>query len=148
MKLSNINQKRLNLLDETVQHYVEDVNRRNLTNDRSKCFYSPISSRKEGISAGCAIGRKLPPELALEIDQKFPAGCTISQLLSGQTFTERIPDTLKDMGVSFLQDLQSLHDNDRNWMEGKLTTVGVSWYDTMVHYIKKDLYTSDLLIKN
>lgn len=100
------------LLD-MVKYYSEDTNRRCTGPDR--CYYSPISVGKVGISEGCAIGRHLTPELQLELDS-----FDISSVTKDYVF-ERLPNFLQELGKMFLFSVQSFHDQETNWTsQGKI----------------------------
>ena len=53
---------RLEFLESTIKYYGENPERRCQT--EGSCYYSPITSGKESISKGCAIGRLIDPGLA------------------------------------------------------------------------------------
>lgn len=91
------------LLD-TLQYYCEDTSRR--CEKDGRCKYHP-SSINHSNSEGCAIGRHLPEELALKCDSDGAIGVDI-------IFNE-LPDNLRLLGRSFLDDIQCLHDVEIYW---------------------------------
>lgn len=116
---------RLEVLEQTIAYYSEDVNRRCRTED--VCCYSPLTIGKENISEGCAIGRLLPLELRNKLDKEFPTSNTVSKVF------DMLPKEIQDLSLGFLEDLQSLHDSDSNWDSKGLTKTGIS----QVNFIKK-----------
>ena len=104
------------LLYDTVHHY--NLNNRCVTSAR--CTYSPITIGKEN-SEGCAIGRWLVPELALQIDKERADGSSgIVQIINLYPF----PDWMKKLDIKFLKELQRLHDVNSNWIETGLSVSG------------------------
>lgn len=100
-----IQEKRKALLDETVKYYSEDTTRRCVN---GRCFYSPKNANNSN-SEGCAIGRKISPELQLRLDRQEFTGINITDNYN------MLPDELKELGKDFLTELQSLHDDGRLW---------------------------------
>lgn len=118
--------KRLQVLEDTVKYYSEDVNRRCL-NDYN-CFYSPKSVGKEGVSEGCAVGRLLTQELRDFLDRKY----TFEDLQSSvNKLFHHLPEDIKALGVSFLTHLQRLHDNQSYWDSTGLTLLGEKYVKSM-----------------
>lgn len=104
------------LLLDTINHY--NVNNRCVSN--GNCRYSPKILGLEGVSKGCAIGRFLDPELAYKIDEE-----------NGEIAMERLiekdyplPEWMRNMSISFLQEIQTLHDIASNWNETGLSEYG------------------------
>lgn len=112
----------LALLNETITHYSENVNRRCVTTNgegRFKCKYSGTTIENSE-SDGCAIGRLLTPELRIELDTKY--GDTIPSGV--EDIWEYLPDEIKGYGKAFLVDLQKLHDEISFWNNEGLTERG------------------------
>lgn len=110
------------LLNETITHYSENVNRRCVkTNGEGqiKCKYSGTTI-ENAESDGCAVGRLLTPELRLELDamcgDEIPSGVT--------DIWGYLPDEIKAYGKSFLTSLQGLHDSIEYWNEEGLSDKG------------------------
>lgn len=93
------------LLD-TVKYYSRDTNRRC---KKDRCYYSPNSADKEGISEGCAIGRHLSPELQRKLDSLEDSGVAYEHIF------QLLPSSLQELGQEFLADVQCFHDADRFW---------------------------------
>lgn len=114
-----LQQRQLEVLEDTVKYYSEDTNRRcisSLEDYGSECMYSPKSLGKEGISQGCAIGRLLPDAMKDDIDSKFDA-INIDTLIEEKEYP--IPEDIISLGVTFLRALQTLHDWDKYWQQEK-----------------------------
>lgn len=106
-----LKEKQLAFLNETIAHY----NSKNRCVDlKLGCVYAPTQT-----SAGCAIGRHLPLELAQGFDQlaKDNQGCPdgIGWGVSADRIYSKLPESLKELGMTFLARMQSLHDNENNW---------------------------------
>ena len=119
--IADITARRKAFLEDIVGFY--KLNNRAIIIDNvegPKCVYAPTQT-----SPGCAIGRCLPRESeALNY-----TGLIGSYLSEGR----HLPDWMREMGVSFLQDMQSLHDNCSCWNESGLSEEGksrVEWYKT------------------
>ena len=102
------------LLD-TLKYYTKDTNRRCATTTDS-CRYSPKNVGKEKFSEGCAIGRHLNPKVQLLWDREDST--SIDYIAYLKCF-RKAPGWMRKMNVDFLQVVQILHDNKKNW--GKLT---------------------------
>lgn len=104
------------LLYDTVHHY----NSSNRCVTDSRCAYSPITVGKKN-SEGCAIGRWLSPDLALQIDnERIGQDSSISDVIDSYLF----PDWMKKMDIEFLKELQGIHDNPHCWDETGLSQLG------------------------
>jgi hypothetical protein len=115
-------EERLVLLNETIAHYSENVNRRCVTTNgegQFKCKYSGTTI-DNAESDGCAIGRLLTPELRIQLDTKY--GDTIPSGV--EDIWEYLPDEIKGYGKLFLIDLQKLHDEIAFWDNEGLTGRG------------------------
>lgn len=111
------------LLYDTVHHY----NSGNRCVTDSVCTYSPITIGKEN-SEGCAIGRWLSPELALQIDtERIGQNSSISDVIDLYPF----PEWMKKMGRVFLKTLQNLHDSNSCWDETGLSQGGEDYVKVM-----------------
>ena len=72
-------------------------------------FGAPCVYRALPHSPGCAIGRWLSPTLANSL------------VGSVETYHDRLPGWMQEMGAAFLTYVQNLHDNQLNWDENGLT---------------------------
>lgn len=113
--MNEINQQRLALLEETAAHY--NSTNRAVKEGTSNCQYSPTAT-----SEGCAIGRKLPKELAHFLDVT-PVSFSGKSVNSQEVF-DLMPEELKRLGKRFLRELQSLHDRISNWNNLGLSELG------------------------
>lgn len=117
-------------LYDTVHHY--NLNNRCVTS--TKCTYSPITIGKEN-SEGCAIGRYLDPELALQIDkEKSDSNAGIHHIIDMYPF----PDWMKKLDIEFLRKLQGLHDADSYWTETGLSKSGKHYVRSMCETFNLD----------
>ena len=114
--------KKLKLLEETILYYSENPLRRcrETFDGESQCFYDG-SRNSLAESDGCAVGRLLPQELKIHLDDNY----TFNQLCAGvDDIFDLLPDDIKAYGLTFLSDLQVLHDNSDYWDENGLTETG------------------------
>jgi hypothetical protein len=135
----------LELLEDTIKYYSENTERR-CVNVKS-CYYSPITAHKEGISEGCAIGRHLDKDFALQIDKyddDFDGDSGIIQVLSVMLEEEenksKFPDWMLKMNPNFLQDIQGLHDANSNWDKNGLSQEGLECEKEIKNKLAKNLY--------
>jgi hypothetical protein len=123
--MTELQQKQLVFLDDTVAHY--NSNNR-CANDQVRCGmgckYSPETLHLEGKSEGCAIGRHLTPELAKELDNG-------TGNKGVKAVFNKLPDNLKELDASFLTLIQLLHDNPNYWDENGLSEEGRESYSTI-----------------
>ena len=113
----SVEQLRKEFLDETVAFYSEDVSRRAVEDDNVTCRYR-IDEKK------CAIGRHIPDE----IYHNSIEGGGIESLL----VRECLPKEIIDLGISFLNHVQALHDNNFNWNEHGLSDSGELHYNAII----------------
>lgn len=130
--MDNIIEKRLGFLTDTIRYYSEDVNRR-CTDGFENCYYDPASVNKQDISEGCAIGRHLPQELKEKIDNYYGSLGAIDEVYEDYEETgikpEEFPESLIELGLKFLTDMQCLHDYESHWQKGGLTEAGKEYVD-------------------
>ena len=122
-KLANsIKQRRLVILEDTVNHYTL----KNRAKDGNHlfgflCVYSPV----EGISEGCAIGRMIADkDVCRKMDE-------IKACIDEKILREFIPQEVLELGITFLADLQQLHDKQIYWQNTGLTKEGVEWVEKL-----------------
>jgi hypothetical protein len=120
MKKIDLITKQTAFLRDTIEHY--NLNNRGI-HENGACRYYPSQPNTEG----CAIGRKLPTELQLELDEY---GC-MSGVASSNVFN-KLPDNLKELGQSFLSKIQGLHDTQGNWNEEGLSSYGKLSVDLII----------------
>lgn len=114
------NEEKIALLNDTVEYYSEDIQRRCVDVATSICYYSPTSLNNNEKSCGCAIGRLLEPELRLELDNKARS----MNNSAVKNMFEFLPEDIQSYGLLFLARLQDFHDNDENWDIGSLSERG------------------------
>ena len=102
--MSNIKQRMLEVLEETVNYYSRDTSRRCI--EDNTCFYY-----KEGNM--CAVGRCLVDPQSLEIS--IGAGDNDIVSLVKEEVEVEFKDEYKGLPLSFWEDLQCLHDATSNW---------------------------------
>ena len=105
-------------LIDTINHY--NYNNR-CTNEEEECYYSPLSAGLEGKSEGCAIGRFMEPEIALEMDKQYENASILALI---QREPNCIPDWMKSFDLGFLDAVQNLHDRSIYWDEKGLSKRG------------------------
>jgi len=98
----------LAFLEDTIKHF-NSTNRGVNTGDRYTCSYYD----------GCAIGRHLPKELCLRLDNFEDTA------IDNEGVFDLLPQELQALGISFLSRVQKLHDEVDNWDENGLTTQGL-----------------------
>lgn len=118
----------LELLEETISHY----NLGNRCAVNGKCRYSPVTLGLIGVSEGCAIGRKLSPAVARELDVSFN-GVDIGN----EELRKELPEWMLNLDFRFLNDLQHLHDVDCFWGEKGLNEDGEREVDGIKERIKQ-----------
>lgn len=87
--------KRLALLEDTIEYYSSDINRRCVT-EPGICYYSPEKANKVGFSNGCAIGRLLSTELRITLD----SGMDDSEVNFCGIFNQ-LPEEIRLLGMGF-----------------------------------------------
>jgi hypothetical protein len=107
----------LAFLEDTIKHF-NSTNRGVNTGDRYTCSYY----------AGCAIGRHLPKELCLRLDDFENSG------INHRGIFDLLPQELQALGMSFLSRVQNLHDDEDNWDEKGLTTQGLEKANVIKKY--------------
>jgi hypothetical protein len=129
----------LKLLDETVAYY--GTNSRAST--ESNCEYITQKGFR------CAVGRLLPKRVCIEIEKKkvkSSSDVSVEFLLRNLELSklakEKIGKLVDTYGLSFLKDLQYLHDDKGNWVknpqDGKgviLSQYGVNYFNQLVKRI-------------
>ena len=114
-----LKEKQLAFLEDTVEHYsVNPVKRRCIVN--GQCVYNP-KTLKLTESEGCAIGRHLPDEVSLLIDEK---GISLALSVQSEFVESRLPENLSELGSNFLRAMQHLHDGDYYWDSKGLSAKG------------------------
>lgn len=129
----------LELLEDTIKYYSENTERRCSSDDG--CYYSPITIGKEDVSKGCAIGRHLDKDFALEIDKDYDE-LNIKSLMKSKFIgnEDKFPDWMIKMKLDFLVSLQDLHDNNLYWDEKGLTQEGFEYVKEIKNKLAKNLY--------
>ena len=132
--IKNINKRRRAFLDDTVNYYT--INNRALRPyGNGTCMYSSCSKT----SPGCAIGRFLFTNIAEELDT-----CGNIRTVFIKNKFHLIPTWMQEMGVSFLLQVQVLHDNgpgtETYWDEKGLTPTGKDKYNEIVYKINSGEY--------
>ena len=120
--ITDIKQRQIKFLNDTVAHYRLD--NRSTSVGGMRCLYLA----KDDSTEGCAIGRHLPKDLAMRMDDRLfgNPGDWNNEIL----FNE-LPSWMKEMGRNFLIEIQSLHDNNICWTENGLSGAGLRQVDTL-----------------
>lgn len=133
------------LLDTLEYYSVDPINRRCISESiEIGCRYSPVTIKKEGLSEGCGIGRKLSPEAALEWDKLGTT--TIYRIFLRPEMKVLAPEWMQEMDVDFLSDIQRLHDVSYNWCDKGLSNYGkASLVSIIISYeLNKELFSKYL----
>lgn len=127
------------LLD-MLEYYVPDPVNRRCVNENEECRYSPVTFGIQDRSEGCAIGRKLSPELAKEIDDA-EGSIGIEDVLGRY----ELPEYMNDDNSTFLRKCQVLHDLNEHWDTG-LSEKGIDKVICIIDEFKlnKELFTKFL----
>jgi hypothetical protein len=136
----------LELLEDTIKYYSENTERRCKT--ISVCSYSPITVGKKDISEGCAIGRFLDKDFALQIDKNDDddlfGNSSIEHILRiYESEKSEFPDWMLKMNPKFLTDIQDLHDVDYHWdilNKKGLTEKGIEFVNKIKNKLANNLY--------
>lgn len=114
----------IQLIEETVAYYSEDVNRRSKVD--KACMYLASDGRK------CAVGRIMTDEALHEYGGN---GCDVHGLIheammgrESADWTWLIREEYREIKQleDLLNDLQDLHDDDNYWTKGGLSYIGRS----------------------
>lgn len=125
---NNIQSRRLVILNDTVQWF---SNHPRAKQDRTNMMRSKGCLYFKDSDTGCSIGRLITDkELCRKLDEFAMSG-----VLAPDIF-ELLPPNLKELGQLFLYQLQALHDNDDNWLNGsntnnKLSDKGNELYESI-----------------
>jgi len=121
----------------TVQFYTSE--NRSVHSGTNECLYAPTEN-----SPGCAIGRFLNKDLALELDEKDTKGLAVSFVkLNTPDLFEQFPDWMKEMNISFLRKVQLLHDDSENWNENGISDKGKEIVKEIYEYHELEPLTED-----
>lgn len=114
---------KLEIIDETVAFYGEDTSRRSTTPKKGCKYYNEENGNM------CAVGRCLTEDGLSRIHEKEGYGIIYFGI---DGISNWFKDEYKDHSISFWDDLQVLHDNNRNWVEGKgLTKLGKEYVEEL-----------------
>ena len=121
--------------------FVREVSEIYSSENRSDIGYYPINNENEvrcrylpahDNTEGCAIGRHLPPEIALKCDLIGAYG----EITLDPIFKE-FPEYLVSLGYLFLRQVQALHDMSDYWCSTGLTRDGKVRYLEIVRNISE-----------
>jgi hypothetical protein len=115
---------KLEILEETVKFYSEDVTRRSVvpTRKRTSCVYNSPQGKH------CAVGRCFLPELKAE-GEKFAGNSDTTpedllRIYSIETMDALLEEKYRGHSTYFWQELQTLHDTENFWCDKGLTRKG------------------------
>lgn len=104
----------LEIIDETVAYYSEDVSRRAIGNSITSCSYYTEDGRM------CAVGR------CLQKPENFKGNLQSAHSLNAEFGLEEIiKEEYKGHTLSFWESLQHLHDDNDHWTETGLNEHGL-----------------------
>jgi hypothetical protein len=129
------------LLDGVTYYSADPVNRRCAT--KEQCFYTGKEAGKPQ-SEGCMIGRALPAKVAAALDEAYPFGNGIADIIEQGEVA--IPNKILALKIPFLDKAQKLHDCDGNWDKEGLTNIGKKYLAFIIkaHGLNSDLFTKYL----
>lgn len=128
--ITNIKERQIAFLDDTAKHY----NIFNRNDIHGECRYLPINDSSEG----CAIGRYLDKCLAKRMDEREFGSPGVSNM----TLFNKLPTWMKEMGNSFLCNIQILHDDFTFWNEQGLSNKGSLNVDRIKSNIEVGIYSN------
>lgn len=113
----------------------------------TKCYYSPISL---GVtyeqSPGCAIGKYLPHEVAIDLDKNFRGGSITDIVTEDPSKMDMLRSVFPEVNIEidtefldFLSALQYLHDSDSNFTYAGLSSKGVESFNYFLKSYKINL---------
>jgi hypothetical protein len=119
--MKTLKQKQLEFLENTIKHF----NSSNRGIDENGCC---------SYKNGCAIGRHLQPELAEKLDRINMVGASNPYVFN------KLPKSLKELGRSFLLDIQRLHDDKKYWNLNGLSDEGKLYVEQIkiIHELKQE----------
>ena len=124
MKNTNaeLNQKKLDFLEDTVKYYSEDTTRRSYCEGEGRCYYKLV----EGDTVKkCAVGRFLIDKFYLkEVEGK-------NTKVLFRDLPNALPPILVELGYNFLSYVQNLHDEGSNWSSKGLNRIGEDRVETL-----------------
>lgn len=107
-----------NMLNDVVEHFSSNPCKLRSRSKIGTCLYNPPSYKTESI--GCAIGMYLKTGVAKKLDNSGSI-VTIFYLPKKKAL---LPIWMQELDVEFLQDIQQLHDADKNWTKNGLSNNG------------------------
>lgn len=114
--LPTLEAKRAFYLNDMVAYF----NSNTRCSDGSKCLYTQTR-----FSEGCAIGRRLPSELSIKLDNGIEDedGFTVSSVFNTAVF-KILPQWMQELGKDFLSGCQEFHDTICHWDDLGLSDEG------------------------
>lgn len=109
----NLQQQRLEFLQDTINYYSEDTSRRAVVyiDEFNECRYLTEDGRK------CAIGRVI--NISYEDSEKLS-----NVTVANSNIVKLLPEHIKVLGIDFLSRIQRLHNCDTYWNEDGLSAIG------------------------
>lgn len=114
--ITDIKQRQIKFLNDTVAHY--RLSNRSVSSGGTRCLYLA----KDDNTEGCAIGRHLPKELALRMDDRQFGNPGV---WNNEALFNELPVWMKEMGMKFLSEVQNLHDLEENWSDDGISEAGL-----------------------
>lgn len=123
---------KLEIIDETVAFYSENVDRRAM--DDIRCAYFDTNTSNK-----CAVGRCLiDPEKVERMLRKDLPTDVFNLYKSGIIVEESFQDKYKGHSIVFWNELQKLHDIDDYWQKGGLTKIGKEYVNELKEMYKNE----------
>lgn len=103
---------KLQIIQETVDYYSEDTNRRAVTN--GVCSYNSVDNKQ------CAVGRCLIDPVYFEalVTNHECGSSAIADIEEFSDFEENLKEEYRGNSLDFWTSLQELHDQKENWING------------------------------
>jgi hypothetical protein len=137
-KLTDIQNEMLEVLEDTVEYYSEDVSRRGVARsngDFENCVFLTQDGKK------CAVGRYLNKKDLEKISYSGNLDGGIINFYNEYDKCELSTRIVKRLPKNFWKDLQNLHDKRSNWRNPSgLSVVGKSHVESMKNKIIEGIY--------
>jgi len=126
-------QEQLDLLDETVKYYSEDVTRRGFNEELKMCEYKTDEGKM------CAVGRCIDQNV-MDYD-KYNRSTTAKMLISkiGQNIFK---EEYRGFSFELWRKLQDIHDSWLNWNQNGITNRGMGNVSALRAQIKKGCFNN------
>jgi hypothetical protein len=112
--IKDIKARRLAFLENTVKYYNQSNRSIKRESSFGDCSYAPAHEKTKG----CAIGRWLERDNRIILENP-------SKIVFDSSVCCHLPNWMAEMGLSFLSEIQELHDKDDFWGDKSLNRMGL-----------------------